>query len=393
MDPTHPKPAPRRGGLRRSVLLALAAVAIAVAGGVAGAALYATTDSGATASTVVVTSASPQQAPAGGAARSAAAGSIGAIAAASNRAVVTIDVTSTSGGFGAETQEAQGSGFVYDRQGHVITNAHVVSGASKVRVLFPDGSTYAGTVVGTDAASDVAVVRIKAPAAQLQPLLLGDSSHVRVGDTVVAVGSPFGLDTTVTSGIVSALNREITSPDNTPIEGAIQTDAAINHGNSGGPLFALDGRVIGVNSQIESDSGGNDGVGFAVPSNTVRLIASQLIADGSAEHAQLGVSVATIPAQVATGLGSAAGVAIGTIVTGSAAATGGLRASTGTKVVDGTGYPIGGDVVTAIDGTPVTTAEQLRGIIDSHRVGDTVTLTIVRDGATRTVAVKLGRRA
>src|SRR5262249_18701339 len=289
------------------------------------------------------------------------------------RSVVEIDVTSTTNNaFGQQTQQAQGSGFVYDAKGHVITNEHVVNDATRVDVLFADGSTYRGRVVGADPASDVAVVKIQAPAAQLHPLVLGDSATMRVADEAVAVGSPVGLATTVTSGIVSALNREITSPDNTPIEGAIQTDAAINHGNSGGPLFDVSGRVIGVNSQIESDSGGNNGVGFAVPSNTVKLIASQLIATGNAQHAQLGVTVPTIPPQVAAKLGIAAGVAVGTVQAGSAADTSGLKASTGTRVVGDTGYPVGGDVITAFGAVPVTTAEQLRGLIDSHRVGDRI---------------------
>jgi putative serine protease PepD len=380
----------------RRIVLAVAAVAIAVVGGGIGAALVAATQSGGT-TTVVISSAVPVTEPAStpadatGTARGT---PIAAIAAKANRSVVQIEVTSTSNnGFGEQTQQAQGSGFVFDAKGHVITNAHVVSSATKVNVSFADGSTYVGSVVGTDLASDVAVVKITAPASQLHPLPLGDSSAVRVGDEVVAVGSPFGLATTVTSGIVSALNREITSPSNTPIEGAIQTDAAINHGNSGGPLFDARGRVIGVNSQIESDSGGNDGVGFAVPSNTVKLIATQLIATGSADHAQLGVTVATIPAQVAGKLGIAAGVAVGTVQAGSAADTSGLKASTGTKIVGNTGYPIGGDVITAFDGVPVTTAEQLRGVIDSHRVGDRVTMTVVRGGKTRTVSVRLGRRS
>ncbi len=309
--------------------------------------------------------------------------------------MVEVVVTSTSdqGPFGSQTQQAQGSGFVYDTKGHLITNAHVVEGADTVKVLFADGSTYAATVVGTDAASDVAVIKITAPASQLHPLTLADSAKVQVGDEVVAVGAPFGLANTVTTGIVSALNREITSPDNTPIEGAIQTDAAINHGNSGGPLFDARGRVIGVNSQIESDSGGNDGVGFAVPSNTVASIASQLIATGTAQHARLGVTVQTVSAQAAAKLGSSAGVAVGSVESGSAAAKAGLKAATGSKAIDGTSYPTGGDVITAIDGTRVTTAEQLRGIIDSHRPGDRVELTVVSGGTTRTVSVTLAERS
>src|SRR5205085_5739811 len=181
-------------------------------------------------------------------------------------------------------------------------NEHVVSGATSVSIKFQDGSRYKGTVVGTDPTTDLAVVHVNAPASKLVPLSLADSSAVAVGDGVVAIGNPFGLDGTVTSGIVSALNREITAPDGTPIEGAIQTDAAINHGNAGGPLLDLQGKVIGITSQIQSDSGGNDGVGFAVPSNTVSKIVTQLIANGKAQHALLGVNVKT----AANGVGVAA---------------------------------------------------------------------------------------
>lgn len=372
--------------LRRSAAIA-GAGAIAVAGGGVGAALYATTQNG-TATTVPVSSTT-----AASVSSTSKQSSIGTIATRGAQSVIEVIVTSTSDQSpGSQAQQAQGSGFVYDTKGHLITNAHVVEGAASLKVLFADGSTYKATVVGTDAASDVAVIKITAPTSQLHPLTLADSSNVKVGDEVVAVGAPFGLANTVTTGIVSALNREITSPDNTPIEGAIQTDAAINHGNSGGPLFDAQGRVIGVNSQIESDSGGNDGVGFAVPSNTVASIASQLIATGTAQHARLGVTVQTIPAQAAAKLGSSAGVAVRSVQSGSAAKTAGLKAATGSKTIDGTSYPTGGDVITAIDGTPVTTAEQLRGIIDSHRPGNHVELTVIRGGKTRTVPVTLRLR-
>ncbi len=311
---------PPSPGSRRSATIA-GAVAIAVAGGGVGAALYATTQSG-TSTTVTVSPAATVAAVQ----RTSTASSIRTIAARGARSVVEVIVTSPSDDpFDSQSQQAQGSGFVYDTKGHLITNAHVVEGADSVKVLFADGSTYAATIVGTDAASDVAVIRIADTAAQLHPLALADSSTVRVGDEVVAVGAPFGLANTLTTGVVSALNREITSPDNTPIEGAIQTDAAINHGNSGGPLFDARGNVIGVNSQIESDSGGNDGVGFAVPANTVASVASQLISTGKAQHARLGVSVQTVSAQAAAKLGSVAGVAIGSVASGSAADSAGLN--------------------------------------------------------------------
>src|ERR671935_1439452 len=213
------------------------------------------------------------------------------------KGVIEITVTSQSSspgtfGGGSQTQKAQGSGFVYDANGDIVTNQHVVDGAQSVSVKFWNGKTYSAHVVGTDASTDLAVVRVDAPSSLLQPLSLGDSSAVSVGDGVVAIGSPFGLAETVTSGIVSAVHRQMTSPSGFAIQDSIQTDAAINHGNSGGPLLNMQGKVIGVTSQIESDSGGNDGVGFAVPSNTVRRIANTLIATGKVEHAFLGVELA-----------------------------------------------------------------------------------------------------
>jgi len=268
---------------------------------------------------------------------------------------------------GSSQSSAEGTGFVYDATGHIVTNQHVVDGASKVHVKFSDGSTYTATVVGTDVSSDLAVLHVDAPASKLTPLALGDSSALSVGDGVVAIGNPFGLDSTVTSGIVSALDREISAPDGTPIEGAIQTDAAINHGNSGGPLFNLAGNVVGVTSQIQSDSGGNDGVGFAIPSNTVKTVVDQLIAGKTVQHPLLGVTVSS----------ATNGATVSSVQSGSGAADAGVQ---------------NGDVITAVDGTSVTSPERLRAIIAAHKPGDTVTLTIRRSGSTKTLQVKLGSR-
>lgn len=320
---------------------------------------------------------------------------VGAIYAKTSRSVVEITVTSTgsSSPFGPQgAQQGQGSGLVYDRQGHVITNQHVVDGADSVKVTFWNGTSYDAEVVGSDPSTDVAVLKVDAPASLLQPLAVGKSSAVAVGDQVVALGSPFGLEGTVTSGIVSALHREIESPNGFAIADAIQTDAAINHGNSGGPLLDMQGKAIGVNAQIESESGGNDGVGFAVPSDTVRLIADQLIESGSVEHAYLGVGVETIPAAVADELGTVPGVALASVRSGSPAAKAGLQAATSTETVDGQEYPVGGDVVTKLDGTAVESAAELRSLIDARRPGETIRLTAVRDGETRTVTVKLASR-
>jgi putative serine protease PepD len=264
--------------------------------------------------------------------------------------------------------QSQGSGFVYDDEGHVITNQHVVAGASTARITFANGRSYDATVVGTDPSTDLAVLKVDAPAAVLTPLALADSDEVEVGEGVVAIGSPFGLEQTVTTGIVSALDRQITAPNDFAIDGAIQTDAAINHGNSGGPLLDLDGKVVGVNSQIESESGGNDGVGFAVPSNTVLRIADALIADGEVEHAYLGVSTDDV---------TDGGARIAEVRPGTPAEEAGLEA---------------GDVVTAVAGAEVGSADELRRLVDARKPGDEVELTVERGGETVTVDVTLGTR-
>jgi putative serine protease PepD len=265
--------------------------------------------------------------------------------------------------------QGQGSGFVYDAGGHIVTNEHVVDGASSVSVRFWNGKTLTARVMGTDASTDLAVLKVDAPASQLFPLSLGDSSTLVVGDQVVAIGSPFGLEGTVTSGIVSALHREMTSPDRFAIDNSIQTDAAINHGNSGGPLLNAQGKVVGVNAQIESDSGGNEGVGFAIPSNTVRSIASQLISSGKAEHAFLGVVLRDSSSQT--------GAAISQVRVGTPAARAALRA---------------GDVVTAAAGTKINSGSELRAVINAHRPGDTISVTYTRGGQSHTVKVKLTAR-
>ena|SRR5436309_14206249 len=253
---------------RNSNRLAAAVAVAALAGGGAGAGAVALTHGSAHPAKQVAAAAPSVTSVASGTL------TVGQIAKAATPSVVEIDTTQAGSNSpfpgGSQSSSALGTGFVYDTKGDIVTNEHVVSNASTVTVKFEDGSTYKGTVVGSDPSSDLAVVQVNAPASKLVALALADSSNVAVGDGVVAIGNPFGLDGSVTTGIVSALNREIAAPDDTPIEGAIQTDAAINHGNSGGPLLDLQGRVIGVTSQIQSDSGGNDGVGFAIPSNTLR---------------------------------------------------------------------------------------------------------------------------
>ena len=376
---------------RGAVAAFVAAAAIAGVG--AGAAIYAAAagnDSG-SAATPTASSATPTA--------SSSQLTVGEIYRDASKGVVEITVTQNGSsqqtfpyGQGQKAQ-AQGSGFVYDTSGHVLTNQHVVDNATNIRVTFSNGSTYSATVVGTDPSTDVAVLKVDAPASELHPLTLGNSSTVRVGDGAVAIGAPFGLDETVTSGIVSAIGREINAPDGSTITDAIQTDAAINHGNSGGPLLDLHGKVVGISSQIESDSGGNDGVGFAVPSNTVKRVATALIANGKVSHAQLGVRVQTIPPAAAYTIGEAAGVAVVEVQPGSAAADAGLKASTGTKSVNGVSYPTGGDVITEVDGQKVETSADLKAAIDAHAPGDTIKLTVVRGGDSRTVTVTLDARS
>jgi S1-C subfamily serine protease len=290
-----------------------------------------------------------------------------------------VEISATGG-----ASRAQGSGFVYDEQGHIVTNQHVVAAASSISVRFSNGVELDAELVGTDPSTDLAVIRVDASTSLLEPLRLADSSGVDVGDAVLALGSPFGLEGTITSGIVSALHREMRAPNNYTITDTIQTDAAINHGNSGGPLLDDRGRVIGVNAQIESESGGSDGVGFAIPSDTVRSIVRQLIASGEVRHAYLGVQMSPVP--------MAGGVAITKVVAGGPAADAGLEASTGTELVDGQEVPTGGDVIVEFAGQEVTSATALQTAVDTREPGETVSVTVIRNGSRRTVEVTLGVR-
>jgi S1-C subfamily serine protease len=372
----------------RSLTIATALAASAAIGAVGGGATFALLGDG---STTVV-----RQVTVGGSEPAAAEGSltVGEVYKGTYKGVVEINVSAESSSpFGdGRQQQAQGSGFVYDRDGTIVTNQHVVDGAQSISVRFWNGATRKAELVGSDGSTDLAVLKVDAPASLLEPLALGDSAELAVGDGVVAIGSPFGLESSVTSGIVSALHRQMRAPNNFSINDSIQTDAAINHGNSGGPLLDLQGQVIGVNAQIESESGGNDGVGFAIPSNTVRSIVTQIRSSGQVDHAYLGVGVDTIPAAVAERLGLPAGVAVTQVTDGTPASRAGLRAATGSKTVDGQSYPTGGDVITAIDGKRVESAAELQSAVDANRPGETVSLTYVRDGTRHTVQVKLATR-
>ena len=311
------------------------------------------------------------------------------------RGIVEITVTSDQAsplGGQQQQQRAQGSGFVIDSDGHIVTNDHVVDGAKSVSVQFWNGATYKASVVGTDPSTDLGVIKVDAPESVLHPIQFGNSNSVQVGDTAIAIGSPFGLEETVTAGIVSALHRQMEAPNNFTINDSIQTDAAINHGNSGGPLLNINGDVIGVNSQIRSDSGDNAGVGFAIPSNTVKSIAETLIGSGKVEHAYLGVSVQQIPESVADQLKLVGGVELATVRKNTPAEKAGLKGATGSKTIEGEQYPTGGDVVTDIDGEKVATSEDIQQAVDAHQPGDTLKVTYWRNGDSHTVDVKLATR-
>jgi S1-C subfamily serine protease len=292
------------------------------------------------------------------------------------------------------TQSVQslGSGFVIDRQGDIVTNDHVVTGAKGVRVGFSGGSSYPAKIVGTDPSTDLAVVRVGAPASALHPLAFGDSASAAVGDPVYAIGNPFGLDRTMTAGIVSATGRDIQAPNRLTIPNAIQTDAPINHGNSGGPLLDARGHVIGVNSQIEGGTvDANVGVGFAIPSNMAQSVAKQLIARGSVEHGWLGVEVQTIDpglSKVVRGL-PASGVVVASVVRNGPAAKAGIEAAKRQVTVNGATALLGGDSIVAVDGKPVHSATQLADAIAGRKPGDRISLEVVRGGSTRQVEVTL----
>jgi putative serine protease PepD len=271
-------------------------------------------------------------------------------------------------GLPAPTVQGLGSGWLFDDNGHVVTNQHVVDGAEKVTVAFQDGTEVSARVVGSDASTDVAVLELEDVPDSATPLELGSTSALELGDPLVAIGSPLGLQGTVTAGIVSGLGRDIEAPDGFTIDGAVQTDAALNHGNSGGPLLDLDGRVVGMNAQIASDTGANSGIGYAIPVETVRSIAEQLISSGKVEHAYLGVSI-----EDADG----GGARIAEVRPETPAAQAGLQV---------------GDVVTEVDGETIESGDELRLAVEAHEPGDSLELTVKRDGDTRTLTVELGSR-
>jgi len=299
-------------------------------------------------------------------------------------------------------QEALGTGFVYDTQGHIITNNHVVDGATRVLVTFSDGTQVSAKVVGRDPDSDLAVVKVNVDPSLLHPVQFANSQSVQVGQIVVALGNPYGLQNSMSTGIVSGLGRML--PANSQgsngvsysIPDMIQTDAAINPGNSGGPLVNLEGQVIGVNSAIESPVQANSGVGYSIPSSIVLQVVPQLIKNGKVEHPYLGISGGTLNSDMAKAMkldANQRGVIVVDVTKGSPAEKAGIRGSTGTTQVAGLDMPIGGDVITAINGTSVKVFDDLLSyLITQTKVGDTVTLTIIRDGKAMDVQVTLVAR-
>jgi S1-C subfamily serine protease len=287
-----------------------------------------------------------------------------------------------------------GSGFVIDKSGHIVTNFHVIEGADEVEVSFSNGEELSASVVGSDPSTDIAVLKVDAESRALRVLTLGNSDQLEVGDEVVAIGNPLGYERTMTAGIVSALGRVIEAPDEFQIDEVIQTDAPINSGNSGGPLLDAAGRVVGVNTQIASLTGGNIGIGFAVPINTVKDVTAQLIDKGRVEHAYLGVVVQEIDEDVADtfNLDADRGLLIAEVREGSAAASAGLRGGTQQDVVEGTTWSLGGDIIVKVDGKEISSDDELRELIEEKNPGDELELEIRREGETRTVTVKLGRR-
>ncbi len=292
---------------------------------------------------------------------------------------------------------ATGSGFLIDTEGHIITNSHVVDGASKVQVtLGSEETSHDAEIVGTDPATDVALLKVDVPADQLHPLALGDSSKVQVGDPVVAIGNPFGLDRTVTSGIVSALQRQIEAPNGFSISHVIQTDAAINPGNSGGPLIDSSGSVIGINSQIQSGGGGgNVGIGFAVPINTARDVVRQIEQDGEVEHAYIGITGGSVTPAIAGALKlqTDKGVLVNEVIEDGPADKAGIEAGKAEATIEGAQVRLGGDIITEIDGEPVTSMEDVIDAVDAAEPGDEMGMTLLRDGGEeKTVTVTLGVR-
>ena len=291
--------------------------------------------------------------------------------------------------YGLVPQEGQGSGFIIDKEGHILTNYHVIEDARQIEVTLHNRKKYRATIVGTDRSHDLAVVQIKAP--ELTPMVLGDSGNLQVGQKVYAIGNPFGLAGTLTRGIVSSI-RSVQEPDGMTIDEAIQTDASINPGNSGGPLLNLRGEVIGINTMIASNVGQSAGIGFAIPINTAKAVINDLLTLGRVRRPALGVRTIPIDPELAEQLGLAAdyGLLIVQAVPGGAADNAGLRGGSERAFLGNIPIMVGGDLIVAVDGQKVEDQQELAQLMNNHRAGDTVRITVYRGKKKMDVKVTLG---
>ena len=294
-----------------------------------------------------------------------------------------------------DTSGGVGSGFVFDKKGHIITNAHVIKNANKVVVTFLDGRSYNADIIGTDEYTDIAIIKVNADLALLHPLPIGDSSNLKVGEPIAAIGNPFGLSVSMTSGIVSQLGRLLPTESSYSIPDVIQTDAAINPGNSGGPLLNMRGEIVGINTAIQSATGEFTGVGFSIPSQTVAKIVPTLIEDGEYKHAWIGIAGRDIDPDMASALNlkDAVGFLVISVIEDGPAFQAGLIGSEKTIEIDGVNYPVGGDIIRAVDGKEVRQIDDILVHLQRAKsVGDEMVLEILRDGRTTNVTITLDAR-
>src|SRR6187200_1730888 len=296
---------------------------------------------------------------------------------------------------GTEVERSLGSGFVIDKAGHIVTNYHVVAGARSIRVSFSNSESMKARIVGRDPSTDVALLKVEASSRALQPLELGNSETVQVGDQVAAIGNPLGYDRSISAGIVSALQRSLRSADGSPIDRVIQTDALLNKGNSGGPLLNAQGEVIGVNAAVGTNWGGtpsNTGIGFAIPINTVRGVIAKLTEHGRVEHPLFGVLGRSVTPAMKKQFGLAVphGVLVEGVVPGSGAEQAGLRGGTSQVVIAGESYQLGGDLIVEAGGQEVASTDRLREVVSEHQPGDTLSVEFYRGDERQSTDVKLG---